>query len=196
VRNFRVMGGFVPFRSNFGLELAVGNNPSSDGRTHASDDLSTFVHPFANVDERLHLAAVGELAYMREKRDAAVNWIRSHPREFLELSLRRFRLFWFPTVDLWSTTSAGRGFKAAVFSVIGVLALAELVWLLVNRHRHAALLFCAALGPSIPYIVTHVDPRYRYPVFGLTTLLAACFVTRIASVTRNKDCRDADFSPG
>jgi hypothetical protein len=180
-RNYIAFGGFVPFRSNFGLELYIGNNPAANGTTFVTawDDPNSPVlsmHPFSSAAQRAHLRDVGELAYMSEKRSAAIQWMCASPREALALIARRFRLFWFPPSRLWVSSSRGRGLKAASFSLIALLALLELARLARARHDRAWLLAAAVSGPSIVYLLTHVDPRYRYPVFALTTLLALDFV--------------------
>src|SRR5207302_946815 len=74
VRNFLALGGFVPLRSNLGLELFIGNNPDADGHTYSipyahPNDEYAWPHPFNNPRERQHLRDVGELAYMKEKEE-------------------------------------------------------------------------------------------------------------------------------
>jgi len=178
LRNYVALGGFVPFRSNLGLELAIGNNRWANGSTYGTshDDPGNPImamHPYASGDELARLIAQGELEYMQEKQRTALHWMRVNPGKTVELTVRRFRLFWFPPVDVWSRSSPARRLKAVAFSIIGLLALVELLRLAVVRHDRAWLLMAAAVGPSLIYLVTHVDPRYRYPVFGITTVLAA-----------------------
>src|SRR5205807_4723038 len=59
-RNLVVLGGVVPLRSNFGLELFIGNNPTADGHTYTipyshPNDPYAWAHPFRNPDEQQHL---------------------------------------------------------------------------------------------------------------------------------------------
>src|SRR5262249_59095274 len=72
VRNYRVLGGFVPLRSNFGLELALGNHAEANGKTFAVGwedprDPARRLQPFLNRDECTRLREQGELVYMQEK---------------------------------------------------------------------------------------------------------------------------------
>src|SRR5579871_129062 len=105
VRNYRVLGGFVPLRSNFGLELAVGNRPVADGHTYAAG--MEKIHPYNSADERASLTQQGELAYMRDKQQQALRWIKSHPSEFASLMLKRARLIWVTTSETWFTVDLG-----------------------------------------------------------------------------------------
>jgi hypothetical protein len=174
VRNYYALGGFVPLRSNFGLELAIGNNPRANGKGFFTtwDDPTGSIHPMSNPAELARLQSMGELAYMRDKQRSTLHWMADHPAETLKLTTLRFRLYWFPTVDSWSSKSSARGFKSMVFSFIGAAALLNLAYLAVTKHPRSWLLAAAVIGPSLIYMATHVDPRYRYPTFGLCTLLA------------------------
>jgi hypothetical protein len=177
VRNHVAIGNAC-LRSNFGLELWVGNNPSANGKTfgtHAEDprNLLYAIHPYSNAGERARLKVIGEAAYMREKQAQAVAWITAHPGEFARLCLRRVQIFWFPSADLWPPSTPAREMKAAIWSLTGLGTIVGLLLLLVRRHPHAVLLLSAAIGPSLVYLITHVDSRYRYPIFAVSLLL--CF---------------------
>jgi hypothetical protein len=176
VRNYKVFGTFVPLRSNFGLELWLGNNPEANGKTYSFDwddpsDSFIRLHPYASGYERDHLMQVGEIRYMQDKFHLAREWIITHPRRFTALTLRRLRLFWLPPTDLWSPSSAARRLKSVVFSVTAIAACANLIRLVLLRNPYCWLWVAALIGPSLVYTITHVDGRYRYPIFGLTILM-------------------------
>jgi hypothetical protein len=177
VRNYYALGGFVPIRSNFGLELAIGNNPEANGTslgTTLKDKGNLFdrYHPSANAKELTRLLEMGELAYMRDKQQAALQWIKEHPGKAIELITHRFRFYWFPPKDMWDQSSPGRRLKAAIMSIIGFTTLVSIIYLISNGHDRAWLLAAAVIGPSLTYMITHVDMRYRYPISGISTLLA------------------------
>jgi hypothetical protein len=185
-RNYRAFSSFVPVRSNFGLELAVGNNPSADGLTppgRASER-----HPGVNPSECDQLKAMGEVAYYRMRLDEARGWIASNPQRFLKLCLRRARLYWFADDPrLWSGGAhVPWSMKFAGMATITLLAFGGLAWLLAVRHPYRYLFACAFLGPSIPFIVTHVSLRYRYPIMGLTYLLGSECLVRLVTSLRNR----------
>ena len=50
LRNFYAFGAFIPFRSNFGLELLIGNNPAATGKTlpTTTDSSTLLLHPYSN----------------------------------------------------------------------------------------------------------------------------------------------------
>jgi hypothetical protein len=170
VRTYVRLGGLVAIRSNFGLELWIGNNPDADG-TATSPDFPNW-HPYTNPEERARVRSMGELAYMHEKQRAALAWIGANPGQFAALSVRRARLFWFPSPDVWPRDTPQRQFKSIVFSLVGLGGLVGLVWTFWVGQRHRWLLLAAVLGPTVIYLVTHVEPRYRYPTFLLTMLLS------------------------
>ena len=69
IRNYFALGGFVPLRSNFGMELSFGNHPESTGSSNidwSDPDMSSKMrHPHPNAAECRKLADMGEVAYMR-----------------------------------------------------------------------------------------------------------------------------------
>jgi hypothetical protein len=177
VRNALVFQAFIPLRSNFGLELAIGNHDGANGKTYGTwfeDASSPFfqMHPISSQDERARLQAAGEWPYMQEKQRVAVKWIREHPQRFASLTLVRLRLFWFPPTDLWTPFSSGRLLKAGVASTAGALALIGVLWMIAAGQTEGWILGGVLLGSSLTYAVTHVDPRHRYPVAGLFILVA------------------------
>jgi hypothetical protein len=189
IRNYRELGDFIPLRSNFGLELAVGNNDNANGIGYdpsweGSVGAGFPAHPFRNPEERAQLLAMGEREYMQAKQREGIAWIRMHPVRFASLTLRRFVLYWFPPPSLWTAPTPLRGFKAAISGVIGAGALLGLVGLFAARHPYRWFFLAAVLGTSAVYFVLHVGVRYRYPVFSLSTLLAAWVVLRAAERVR------------
>jgi hypothetical protein len=175
-RNYSVLGGFVAIRSNFGLELWIGNNPQSNGKTFVTywDDPARITrtwHPGGSRSERARLQEIGELNYMREKQREALQWIAGHPRQFLVLTADRFRYYWFPGRDMWSPHGPALGLKALVYCAASIGCFAGLLILFVKRYPCRWLVLAAAFVPCLSYLVTHVDMRYRYPTFGLSLLL-------------------------
>jgi hypothetical protein len=189
VRNYLVLGGFVPFRSNFGLELAVGNRPGANGHTYQTgfDD----IHPFINSVEYERMRRMGELAYMKDKQRQALDWIADHPRQFVWLTARRAFLFWFTTDESWYQPIPRWRLRVRIYGLMGVLALLEMGRLLWRRQPTGRLLLCATLGVSAPYLLTHVEMRYRQPLVGLFALLSCDFIVAIALWARDKLSRPA-----
>ena len=184
VRNELALGAPLLTRSNFGLELALGNNDVSDGNY----DLHTAppLHPHDNRDAALHLATIGEAAYMREMSAIADRWIAGHPGRFAELCGRRALLLLFPPASLHDTVY--RQFWAPVAWLVNLAGLASLALLAVRRETVLPWLTCVYL-PLLPGIVTHADIRYAFPSFfvglGLIVSGAACLLRRIRPLARH-----------
>ena len=185
-RNYKTFSALVPLRGNFGLELAVGNNPSADGLSPEVGKPAR--HPFSDPSELEKLEAMGEVAYNRMRFEEACRWISSNPWRFSWLCLRRAELFWFlDDPKLW-----GRGgrlmsvpTKVKTMGAITLLVFGGLAWLLVARHPYRYLLLCLFAAASLPYVLCHVGLRYRYPTLGLTFLLCAeCLARFFRSVNR------------
>jgi hypothetical protein len=186
VRNYLVLGGFVPTRSNLGLELWIGNNPYADGKTNptlVSAEQKAFfasIHPMGSPKERARLREIGELSYMREKQELAVAWIVAHPWEFARLTAMRLRLHWMPTPAMCSENGLVGLVKAGLLTGTGLLALAGLARFLLVRDPYRWLWVAIVVGPSLAHVVTHVDVRYRYPIFALSMLVSVDLVFRLA----------------
>jgi hypothetical protein len=175
VRNYLVLGGIVPVRSNFGLELAVGNRPEANG--HSFADGFEDMHPYLSATERERLTAMGELAYMRDKQQQALTWIAEHPLRFARLTLSRIRLFWFTDNEQWCRFDlAGVPVNIPIYGLMGLAVLVELFRLMRGGQGAAVLLAAACLGLALPYFFTHVEVRYRLPIVGLSALLTCNLV--------------------
>jgi hypothetical protein len=162
-RNCVVLGGFVPTRSNLGLELRVGNHDGATGFTYADGFIPR--HPFGNPAESERLVQKGELAYMRDCRDEALGWIREHPYQFAKLIWARAHLYLF-------TLGIPGAKRNSAYAVLGIAALWGAFCLIRKRPASGRLLACALFGIALPYIFTHVEPRYRQPVIGVMAILA------------------------
>ena len=84
MRNYVVFGKFVLLRSNFGLELYLGNNEQ------ALDSSSWRLHPSDNDVEKEKFRHLGEIAYMAEKQREALHFIVTHPRHAVRFNFHRF----------------------------------------------------------------------------------------------------------
>lgn len=183
IRNENKLHAFIPVRSCFGFELWNGNQPQGGGL------LQEGLHPSYNRGELELYSSIGEVSYMRQKQTVAVSYIRSHPAEFVRLTLRRVFLFW-----------TGMGQRAggdiswiivfhAMFTT--VFGLAGLV-LLLRRQKALALMYTLPLLIfPLPYYITHADFRYRLVLDPLLTILAAYSITRAYAAMTEKPIANA-----
>jgi hypothetical protein len=177
IRNYYLLGGFVPLRSNFGMELSFGNHPESTGSSNVDwsdpDMSSKMRHPHPNAAECRKLAEMGEIAYMRQRQAEAIDWIRANPERFAELTVQRFRMFWFPGREMFNNASLSTQIKIAGFGAISALMFLGLFRLAWTRNGSFGLIAAALFGATFIYMITHVELRYRLPIHALSGLLAA-----------------------
>jgi hypothetical protein len=185
IRNHRALGEWLPLRSNFGVELWLGNNP-------AGSDVNSFaLHPFQNPSEASRFKSLGEIEYMREKEYEAIAFMRANPRTTLHLIARRVALYWFAVSDRprfdWST--APRYVRHLVFPNLLMILFAWFgaVTALRARRPGAMLFVFALLVFPIPYYVTHALVRYRFPLDPILAILGVYGVLSALSWTQRWD---------
>jgi len=88
VWNYRVFHRLIPLRSNFWLEVYVGNNAEATGKPVLDK------HPSHNDHELEEYRRLGETSYFAEKKRQAIEYISAHPRRFAWLTLVRFAAWW------------------------------------------------------------------------------------------------------
>jgi hypothetical protein len=74
--------------------------------------------------------------------------------------------------------------KSAALGVVTVLAFGGLALLFAARHPYRWLIAGIFIGPSPPYLVTHVFIRYRYPLLWLAFLLGCECIARGINAAR------------
>jgi hypothetical protein len=171
IRNYVAFHTFIPFRSNFGLELWLGNNDQ------VPDTWAGFLHPNDYAPEREKYSRLGEIEYMREKRHEAVQFMLSHPRDTMRFFWRRFADNWLgswdPVLDVWS--SLGWDSKTTLASNIS-LSLLGLVGVLLLFRQKNPFAFPLAIFPlvfPVVYYITHSSLRYRHPIDPVMAVLTA-----------------------
>jgi 4-amino-4-deoxy-L-arabinose transferase-like glycosyltransferase len=168
IRNIVVMHKFIPVRSNFALELWIGNRAGAEPGFHPE------IHPAFNSAEVERYASVGELAYMGEKRDKAINYIRANPDVFVRNTVERIFRF-------WSGGLSGLVYGVTFLNVSGLAGL----WVFARRHSKRAIIYgLPLLIYPLPFYVTHADLRYQHPIQPLLAVLAAFLLCRIAGGSR------------
>lgn len=171
-RNYSVFHTFVPLRSVLGLQLWLGNND------HTQDVFRGDLHPIYNADEREHYVALGEIAYMQEKKDAAIEYIVDHPGREAQLISRRFISIWsggtpYPITDFVESTSWWFRYVVVFNLLASVGALCGIVILFRRRNVYT---FPIAIFPVIypcAFYLTLALPRYRLPIDPVVMLLSA-----------------------
>lgn len=167
IRNRIVMGSWVLTRSNFGANLQFSNNnvATADTEFNERNPAWRVFNPYSNPEECLRVKQMGEVAYNNAKEQEAIQWIRSNPKRFVELSLERIALFWFPRMLRLPQTFA--------LDLLTILAIAGAIRLWKARPEIALLLGGACIAYSLVYLVIETSPRYSFPIEGLLLILGS-----------------------
>lgn len=169
VRNYRAFDAVFFVRSNFGLELRMGNH---EGAAPSMDDphfRGGAPHPRTDTADALKVRELGEIPYMREAGAAARAWIVSNPGDFTRLTAKRIGYFWLGPLD--------RPGIALLFAMLTGLALLGAVRMIrgLPRSGAAALLIPLLVYPLVYYLVPW-QHRYRFPIEWILFLFAGAAV--------------------
>lgn len=173
-RNYRVFHQPVFIRTNFGAEFRLGNGPGANGLW------MSWLHPTQNSLQFQRYQAMGELAYVADRKHEAMQWIRAHPREFAKATVARMVYFW--TNLPWSRVIISE--KNVMFLTSSILAF----WgfLLAVKHRRRAMFLFGVLLFAYPIVYYFVfsHPRYRHPIEPAMTLLIVYAISEARELKR------------
>jgi hypothetical protein len=158
-RNWQTFHAFIPTRSNFGIELYQSTLESNEGLPWGTAMPTAETNP-----EFLRYKKIGEIAYAREKADAARSNIRKHAGLIAQWTLKRIYLFWAGVPHAFEKSELVEYSREINFGFLSVSGLLGLM-LTLKRRVPAAWLFAAIflLEPAIYYLVT-VQARFRHPL--------------------------------
>ena len=174
-RNYVNFGSVFFVRSNFGLELRMGNHAGAVPTMEIMDAIGDeHRHPAAHIADAMRLRDVGEMAYMQEAKTEAVDWIKANPLEFLKLTALRFVNVWLgPPYNLEAAL------RVSALTTLAILGFWRISFLLTVPQR-AALLIPLGTFPLVYYVVGYM-PRYRIPIDWVLYLLAGAAVWQMAT---------------
>lgn len=168
VRNYRELGILCPVRDNFWLEVY------DDNSGDASLDPS-FAHPASNPAEMKKWLAMGEPAFLAEKRQLAIDYIRKNPVFPVEKTLRRTLYYW---TGFWSFSAQElREQPYELGNIFQVVCVSTLMILGIRRRwrtdRLSVLPYLVLIGIfPITYYLTHPLMDYRQPIEPAILVLA------------------------
>jgi 4-amino-4-deoxy-L-arabinose transferase-like glycosyltransferase len=177
VRNYRTFGAFIFIRDNFGAELRLGNGRGADGTW------MEYLHPTQDVYAMRQYQQMGELAYIRMRKQQALEYIKTDYPRFFGLCAKRFVYFWAgppkATRPPWLNE-----LKNSLFLASSVLSFWGLIRALRLRKPGAWLLFwLMALYPAIYYVVFPTQ-RYRVPIEPILAILCVFIITEAKRRTK------------
>jgi Dolichyl-phosphate-mannose-protein mannosyltransferase len=179
VRNYVVFHAFVPLRSVLGLQLWLGNNDQY------RDTFPGWLHPIDSPTERAKYIRMGEIAYMRQKRQEAIHWMLTHPRREAELFRQRFIGTWLGTPHPWKDFLRARSLLIRWVFIANFLAALGALFGIVLLMREAAYRAYAVPLAAFPalypfaFYLSQALLRYRYPIDPIVLLLAAIAAVRL-----------------
>jgi Dolichyl-phosphate-mannose-protein mannosyltransferase len=174
VRNYVAFHKLVPLRSNFPLELYIGNNENYD------DKHPRYPGPITKDRETLRYFRMGETPFMDEEMRKATHFIVTHPRVEIILFADRFAAFWTGLPNALQNFLATDSWLVRVLmlsaAISGIGALAGIVVLIRRRSEYTFPLAAYPVVFPILYYITHTSLRYRHPIDPVVLLLAAIAV--------------------
>jgi hypothetical protein len=178
-RNYETFDAVFFVRSNFGLELRMGNHEGATAAMDVMDRRQEHIHPRTHPDEARKVQEWGEAVYMRRAAREALDWIGAHPDTFVRLTVSRAVHWWLGPLY----------YPPGAFLVTALTALALLgAWLTFPTlavPQRAALLVPLLTYPLVYYVVAYM-PRYRQPIDWIFLLLAGAAVWRLITAGRPK----------
>jgi 4-amino-4-deoxy-L-arabinose transferase-like glycosyltransferase len=172
IRNVRAVGVLCPVRDNFWLELY------DDNGGDASLDPS-FAHPSSNPNEMRKWLSMGEAAFLAEKRQLAITYIRQHPMFPVEKTIHRFFYYW---TGYWSLSMKElREQPYEPGNIFQVVSMTTLMLLGIRRRwrtdRMSVMPYLVLLCFfPITYYITHPLMDYRQPIEPAIIVLAVAGV--------------------
>ncbi len=184
VRNYQTFGKFIFIRDNFGVELRLGNGPGADGTW------MQYLHPTQDLYAMRQYTAMGELAYIENRKQQAVAYIKADYGRFAMLCLKRFIYFWAGPPRLakvWWIAQV----KNSLFLASSVLMFWGLGRALRQRRPSAWLLFWLILLYPAIYYVVYPYQRYRHPIEPEMTILGVYLLTEAGRKEQVEDAPKA-----
>jgi 4-amino-4-deoxy-L-arabinose transferase-like glycosyltransferase len=185
IRNYRVFGKFIVLRSNFGLELWLGNNPD------ITDTSAQWQHPSADREETAKYKRMGEIAYMAEKEQEALAYMRTHPGDTLNHVFQRFEINWLAfsnsPADVWSRGNLYAKSFLVLNCLLSVLCLAGTLFANRARLPEAVPFAMVLLIFPLVFYLTHASLRYLFPIDPIMLILAAGAVAHLISLARSRN---------
>jgi hypothetical protein len=178
IRNYRVFHQFVPLRSVLGLQLWLGNNDQTENIFRGD------LHPIYNASERDKYIALGEIAYMQQKKQEAIAYMFSHPAREAHLISYRAISIWsggtpYPLEDFVGTPSL-RFRTVLAFNLVAALGtFCGIIILFRERSQFAVPVTVFPLIYPWAYYFTLALPRYRLPIDPIVMLLLAISIQRL-----------------
>jgi 4-amino-4-deoxy-L-arabinose transferase-like glycosyltransferase len=174
IRNYRTFHHPAFLRTNFGAEFRMGNGPGANGTW------MFYVHPTHNVLEFARYKQLGELEYVKMRKQEAIGWIKANPGQFARNTIARLVYYW--TSVPWGGVIIAP--KNVLFLASSIMAFWGL-FLMWKQRRPGWFLFASAMFvyPLVYYFVFS-HPRYRAPIEPLIGMLIIFLLSQTSTLQK------------
>lgn len=186
IRNHSEFGKFIPLRSNFGLEYALGVFPGAVDPVNPSKAFRTridAIHPMHNEAAYARmLQRGGETGYAHSLADETSAFVKAHPADAARIMFRHFREFLFPPPWMWRADDdqSRRGYGQMVIHwAIVALGFLGVAWGCSRGERRYVYIALMLTVPALVYMVTQPSVRYHYVIFVTATFAAWDLLLRL-----------------
>ena len=189
-RNWRVSGSFVPTSLQIGASLYDGLNPTADGGSNMAFTRQFVEQVLAAESDGPRSGPQREIELDRRMRNAALDWLRAHPRQALQLAGRKLLRMWLPGPNDSALASVAVRFAVALTYVPVMLLAAYSLWC--GRHWRwpLAVLWLPAVYFTGLHVVFVASIRYRLPAMLCLIVLAADGVVRLCARWADRTARE------
>jgi 4-amino-4-deoxy-L-arabinose transferase-like glycosyltransferase len=180
MRNYRTFGKFIFIRDNLGAELRLGNGTGADGTW------MQYIHPTQDTYAMRQYTSMGELAYIENRKQSALIYIKADYGRFAVLCLKRFIYFWAgpPRLsNIWWLAQV----KNSLFLASSLLMFWGLGRALRQGKPGAWLMFWLILLYPAIYYVVYPGQRYRHPIEPEMAILGVFLLTETSKRGRSID---------
>lgn len=181
IRNHARLGSFVPFSTNGGQNLLLGNNPGATGGSGVNVDLSEYDRV---IDDR----GLDEVEADRYRRSTAVAWIADNPGRATTLYGQKLLNFFSFRNELATGGQRSLAVDAisavSYYGLLALFALRLLAWRRIPLLRGEGLLSATYVVYAVASAVFFTRIRFRMPVDQLLMIVVACGFARWVAIRR------------
>ncbi len=171
VRNYRVLGQFIPIKSNAMFELWQSQVADDDG---VFDRFTLDAHPNAAYHVRQEYVEEGEMPFIQKRSEEVQKTIRAAPIAYIERILNRFAVATIVYSPFDRIRESGHPWKVRLLQAAHPVTLACLFVCLVFRTE-AERPLTAAIGiyflSLLPYVLVSYYARYAAPLLSMRLLI-------------------------
>jgi 4-amino-4-deoxy-L-arabinose transferase-like glycosyltransferase len=174
VRNYETFHRFIPFRGTFWMVFWEGNTGDT------SDLYPDWTNPAHNTTEMDAYRTLGELAYVRVKKQASLDFMKRFPGLYLLLVAKRFIFTWTGYWSFRKSYLAAEPFEipnVLLSTVLTVLLLISASKALKNRRQFAVPLLLVLASYPLIYYIAHSGAEYRHPIDPICVVFVAYLVS-------------------